>query len=80
MAVDISETDYRAWYGLGQTYEMLHLYHYACYYYKKAAFLRPMDARMWCAVGSCILKLVSRICCVTFFERLSAKNNLGNEF
>ena len=85
MAVDISETDYRAWYGLGersevivsdcdsysfllrthpyshqgQTYEMLHLYHYACYYYKKAAYLRPADARMWCAVGSCTLKLVS---------------------
>lgn len=43
----------------GQTYEMLHLYHYACYYYKKAAYLRPADARMWCAVGSCTLKLVS---------------------
>lgn len=63
MAVDISETDYRAWYGLGQTYEMLHLYHYACYYYKKAAFLRPADARMWCAVGSCTLKLVCWTVC-----------------
>ena len=25
-AVDLSPSDYRAWYGLGQTYEMLHLY------------------------------------------------------
>jgi tetratricopeptide (TPR) repeat protein len=50
-AVDVSSKDYRAWYGLGQTYEMLHLYQYALYYYKKAAYLKPADARMWCAVG-----------------------------
>lgn len=49
--------DYRAWYGLGQTYEMLHLYQYAHYYYRKAAYLRPSDARMWGAVGNCLLKL-----------------------
>ena len=24
--MDISPVDYRAWYGLGQTYEMLHMY------------------------------------------------------
>jgi anaphase-promoting complex subunit 8 len=51
------QVDYRAWYGLGQTYEMLHLYQYAHYYYRKAAYLRPLDARMWGAVGNCLLKL-----------------------
>jgi anaphase-promoting complex subunit 8 len=56
-AVDVSATDYRAWYGLGQTYEMLHLYQYALYYYTKAAFLKSQDARMWCAVGNCYTKL-----------------------
>ena len=50
-AVSISDGDYRAWYGLGQTYEMLHLYQYALFYFRKAAFLRPADARMWSAVG-----------------------------
>ena len=25
-AVEVSPVDYRAWYGLGQTYEMLHMY------------------------------------------------------
>jgi hypothetical protein len=25
-AVEVCTSDYRAWYGLGQTYEMLHLY------------------------------------------------------
>jgi hypothetical protein len=61
LAVEVSDTDYRAWYGLGQTYEMLHLYQYAAYYYKKAAFLRPADARMWGAVGSCLLKMSSGV-------------------
>eukprot|EP01031_Cornospumella_fuschlensis_P023510 gene23510-28516_t len=46
-AVDIYAQDYRPWYGLGQTYEILHLYQYALMYYKKAAALRPYDARMW---------------------------------
>ena len=50
---------------------MLHLYHYACYYYKKAAYLRPTDARMWCAVGSCTLKLVRLL----QFRRLLASMN-----
>ena len=53
----MQQVDYRAWYGLGQTYEMLHLYQYAHFYYRKAAYLRPFDARMWGAVGNCMLKL-----------------------
>ena len=48
---------------------MLHLYHYACYYYKKAAFLRPTDARMWCAVGSCMLKLGMKVEAAVVLER-----------
>ena len=51
-AIDISDCDYRAWYGLGQTYEMLHLYQYAYYYFNKACLLRPKDSRMWCAIGN----------------------------
>ena len=50
-SIEISDSDYRAWYGLGQTYEVLHLYQYAYYYFKKAAMLRPKDSRMWCAIG-----------------------------
>jgi anaphase-promoting complex subunit 8 len=57
-AVEVSGgSDYRAWYGLGQTYEMLHMYQYSTYYYQKAAALRPLDGRMWCAVGSCLVRL-----------------------
>lgn len=53
-AVELCTDDYRAWYGLGQSYEILRLYQYALYYYRKAANLRPNDGRMWCAIGSCL--------------------------
>ena len=39
-ALDINARDYRAWYGLGQTYELLNMFHYALYYYRKAVTLR----------------------------------------
>lgn len=52
-AVDINDRDYRAWYGLGQTYELLTMPLYALYYYSKTCELRPYDARMWIAMGSC---------------------------
>lgn len=68
-ALNVSELDYRAWYGLGQTYEMLHLYQYAHYYFKKAAFLRPSDARMWSAVGNCLLKLGMKSEAIATYER-----------
>ena len=33
--MDISPRDYRAWYGLGQTYELLHMPYYALYYFRR---------------------------------------------
>ena len=35
-AVDLNPRDYRAWYGLGQTYELLHMPVYALHYYQRA--------------------------------------------
>lgn len=52
-AVNINQRDYRAWYGLGQTYELLNLHFYALFYYRRAMTLRPNDARMWCAMAQC---------------------------
>lgn len=43
-AVDISPRDYRAWYGLGQTYELLHMPYYALYYFRRCVSL-PESAR-----------------------------------
>lgn len=37
---DLNHRDFRAWYGLGQTYEILKLPYYAIYYYEKSAELR----------------------------------------
>ena len=33
-AVDLNPRDYRAWYGLGQTYEILQMFFYALHYYR----------------------------------------------
>lgn len=37
---DVNPRDYRAWYGLGQTYELLDMPQYAIQYYNKATALR----------------------------------------
>ena len=34
--MDLNPRDYRAWYGLGQTYELLHMPVYALHYYQRA--------------------------------------------
>jgi len=58
-----------AWYGLGQTYEILNMQLYALFYYRKAATLRPYDARMWCAMGGCYLSLDKRSEAIRSYER-----------
>lgn len=57
--MDVNAKDFRAWYGLGQTYEMLVMPYYALFYYRKAAQLRPNDARMWVC-------LRNTACCLRF--------------
>ena len=32
--MDLNPRDYRAWYGLGQTYELLHMPYHALYYFR----------------------------------------------
>lgn len=49
--LEVNRRDYRAWYGLGQTYELLKMYSYCVYYYKQAQQLRPYDSRMLIALG-----------------------------
>lgn len=34
-AVDVSPRDYRAWYGLGQTYELMKMPYFALYYFRR---------------------------------------------
>lgn len=37
---EVNRSDYRAWYGLGQTYEILKMNTYCLYYYMMAQVLR----------------------------------------
>ena len=74
-AVDINPRDYRAWYGLGQTYEIMNMLLYALFYYRKAVELRAYDARMWCAMGGCYLGLERRGDAVKSYERAVTNND-----
>lgn len=38
--LEVNNHDFRAWYGLGQTYELLKLPSYCLYYYRQAHMLR----------------------------------------
>lgn len=53
----MNRKDYRAWYGLGQAYELLGEPYYALNYYQRATALRPYDARMWSALATSNEKL-----------------------
>jgi anaphase-promoting complex subunit 8 len=58
--VDANSKDYRAWYGLGQTYEVLDMLSYSLYYYQQATALKPYDTRMWLALAQVYEKLGRR--------------------
>ena len=45
-AVDLSPRDYRAWYGLGQTYELLHMPLYALHYFRRATQARACSGTL----------------------------------
>lgn len=46
--VDVNRKDYRAWYGLGQAYELLNMHEYALHYYQYATALRYVV--LYCSV------------------------------
>ncbi|KAJ3104445.1 anaphase-promoting complex component apc8 [Phlyctochytrium planicorne] len=48
---ETNSRDYRAWYCLGNVYEIMRMYYYSTYYFEKAVSLRPNDARGWHALG-----------------------------
>lgn len=54
---EVNKRDFRAWYGLGQAYEILKMTFYSLYYYKAAQQLRPYDSRMLVALGETYEKL-----------------------
>jgi anaphase-promoting complex subunit 8 len=54
----LNPRDYRAWYGLGQAYDLLSLPSYSIYYHQRAIAIRyflltrPNDGRMWGALSA----------------------------
>jgi anaphase-promoting complex subunit 8 len=47
----LNPRDFRAWYGLGQAYEVLRMNDYSLYYYKRASWIQPYDVRLYVAMG-----------------------------
>ena len=55
-AVDVSPRDYRAWYGLGQTYELVNMPYYALHYFRRWVRVRVLGFRvcMQVCVHGCV--------------------------
>lgn len=54
---EMNMRDFRAWYGLGQAYEILKMPLYCLYYFRMAQSLKPDDSRMLLALGDVYDKL-----------------------
>jgi tetratricopeptide (TPR) repeat protein len=78
-AITLDEREYRAWYGLGQIYELLQLYPYALHYYTQTTLLRPQDSRMWVAVAGCLEKLHRPKDAVACLDRAAACEPVTSE-
>ena len=57
-AVDLNPRDYRAWYGLGQTYELLHMPFYALHYFRRATQARACARVTAAGARSCSAALL----------------------
>ncbi|KAG0233497.1 Anaphase-promoting complex subunit 23 [Actinomortierella wolfii] len=69
LAHNYNHRDYRAWNGLGQTYEVLKMHYYALGYYQRATALRPYDGRMWCAMAECYESLGQDLAAIKCYTR-----------
>ena len=68
VCAEVSPRDYRAWYGLGQTYEILKMPYYCLYYYKRAQMLRFVGSAI---ISVLKLLLVAFRCLNGTFQRIS---------
>lgn len=67
--VDINRKDHKAWYGLGQAYEILGMNLYALFYFQRASSLRPRDSKIWQAIGSCYDKIEKPIQSIKAYQQ-----------
>ena len=64
-AVDLNPKDYRAWYGLGQTYELLHMPVYALHYYQRATQVHNGAPAWRIAAGKPLTTACNANCAIT---------------
>ena len=55
-AIEVNRRDYRAWYGLGQTYEILKMHHYCLYYFKQVN-ITQLSCRCVCSYTTFVHKI-----------------------
>jgi anaphase-promoting complex subunit 8 len=65
----LNRSDYRAWYGLGQVYEMLEMHYYALYYFEHALVYKSSDWRMWQGLANCYFKLSRHADAIKAYKR-----------
>lgn len=54
-STEANKHDFRGYYGLGHTYEVLNMSYFALYYYKQAQRLRWEQVNVCCTTGRCKL-------------------------
>lgn len=73
----VEKRDYRAWYSLGQIYELHHMYPFALHYFWRTVQIKPHDPRMWQAAAAVLGKLnrtKDMISCLENAEKYEPKN------
>lgn len=74
--LEVNRRDFRAWYGLGQAYDIIKMHFYSLYYYKTAQQLRPYDSRMLVALGETYDRLDKRANAIKCFQKAC---NVGDQ-
>lgn len=76
LILEVNRRDFRAWYGLGQAYDIIKMHFYSLYYYKTAQQLRPYDSRMLVALGETYDRLDKRANAIKCFQKAC---NVGDQ-
>lgn len=64
---ELCRQDFRAWYGLAQTYELLRMPLYALFYFRRACALRPGDARSLFIIFFSFCLLLHSLCILPLY-------------
>jgi hypothetical protein len=77
---DVNRKDYRAWYGLGQAYELLNMHQYALYYFQQATALRLVSRLMLNTPSLLSFYVIDHMTCGYGKRRLVVTGTLDGEW